>query len=86
MSETKEGLVKFAECVPFDDFKVIYYARFQWNVSNQRGAKFAVEGYHPGPGLVQVRLIRLRQLATVSTNWKGERRRSLKVAATTFIA
>ncbi|ETK79197.1 hypothetical protein L915_14922 [Phytophthora nicotianae] len=24
--------------------------RFLWNVSNQRGAKFAVEGYHPGPG------------------------------------
>ncbi|ETM99230.1 hypothetical protein PPTG_24457, partial [Phytophthora nicotianae INRA-310] len=31
MSEAKEGLVKFAEyadCVSFDDFKVIYYARF----------------------------------------------------------
>ncbi|ETN22702.1 hypothetical protein PPTG_02560 [Phytophthora nicotianae INRA-310] len=31
MSEAKEELVKFAEyadCVSFDDFKVIYYARF----------------------------------------------------------
>ncbi|ETN03981.1 hypothetical protein PPTG_15344 [Phytophthora nicotianae INRA-310] len=28
MSGAKEGLVKFADCVSFDEFKVIYYARF----------------------------------------------------------
>ncbi|ETP19626.1 hypothetical protein F441_06458 [Phytophthora nicotianae CJ01A1] len=34
---------------PFVVFGGICFC-FLWNVSNQRGAKFAVEEYHPGPG------------------------------------